>query len=346
MSESKFHVSVVTSDGAGLVTKAKSTKDGVYLYKAIYIPVSFNRSKAANLNYFDFLNEFGSFVPESSNISAVLSTNSGDGKAGNVFIQCSNSSPDEYIVKSVVILGCLYSEREAPNPVIFAVLSDDNACFRCGGNPLDLSLTLPVSNNMIFLYGENTMPGIDLSGYITQSDLEGKQETSVIDRDGSYSVVQGGFYHHIKNEVSQAEFSIMKENVPVSVELNNNNLVIITQNGNKYTLSGTVTKSNVFDPVDFTAYTNHNNPGVNSSLNGNSGSSPDQKYKLNDANGNYIAYNDALTYTVKGVYKADDTEVTTTGRYILAKSTDNYLCIAKINDGYSWSAARIEYTAE
>lgn len=295
MSESKFHVSVVTTDGAGLVRKAKSTKDGVYLYKAVYIPVSFNRSKAANLNYFDFLNEFGSFVPESSNISAVLSTNSGDGKSGNVFIQCSNSSPDEYIVKSVVILGCLYSERESPNPVIFAVLSDDNACFRCGGNGLELSLTLPVS---------------------------------------------------IKNEVSQAEFSIMKENVPVSVELNNNNFVIVTQNGDKYTLSGTVTKSNVFDPVDFTAYTNHNNPGVNSSLNGNSGSSPDQKYKLNDANGNYIAYNDALTYTVKGVYKADDTEVTTTGRYILAKSTDNYLCIAKINDGYGWSAARIEYTAE
>lgn len=343
MSESKFHVSVVTTDGAGLVRKAKSTKDGVYLYKAVYIPVSFNRSKAANLNYFDFLNKFGSFVPESSNISAVLSTNSGDGKSGNVFIQCSNSSPNEYIVKSVVILGCLYSEREAPKPVIFAVLSDDNACFRCGGNPLELSLTLPISNNMIFLYGENTMPGIDLSEYITQSDLERKQETSVIDRDGAYSVVQGGFYHHIKNEVSQAEFSVMKENVPVSVEINNNNLVIVTQNGDKYTLSGTVTKSNVFDPVVLTAYTNHNNPGTNTSVNGNSGSKPEQGVRLNTQAGEYIEYDDSKTYTVKKVYKEDNTEVT--GQFVLYKNSQNYLCLAILN-GTGFVAAYCEYTAE
>ena len=284
-------------------------------------------------------------MPESSNISAVLSTNSGDGKAGNVFIQCSNSSPDEYIVKSVVILGCLYSEREAPKPVIFAVLSDDNACFRCGGNPLELSLTLPVSNNMIFLYGENTMPGIDLSEYITQSDLERKQETSVIYRDGAYSVVQGGFYHHIKNEVSQAEFSIMKENVPVSIlELNNNNLVIVTQNGDKYTISGTITKSNVFDPVGFTAYTNHNNPGTNTSVNGNTGSKPEQGVRLNTQAGEYIEYDDSKTYTVKKVYKADNTEVT--GQFVLYKNSQNYLCLAILNYGTGFVAAYCEYTAE
>lgn len=344
MSESKFHVSVITSDGAALIARAKDSIDeSVYLYKAVYIPQSFNRSNAANLHFADFKEAFGCYIPENNNISAVLVTNSNAEKAGNVFVQCADSGSG-YIVKSVVILGCLYTERESPKPVVFAVLSDDNACFLCGEKPLELSLVLPVSNDYIHSFGENTLTGIDLSGYATKSDLSAKQETTVMDMDGSYSIIDGGFYHEITNSISQANYSVRKQNVPVSVDLVDNKLVLITQNGDKYTVTATVDKANVFDPVILTGYTNHNNPGQNTSVNGNSGSTPEQGVILNTQAGEYIEYDDSKTYTVKKVYAADNTEVA--GQFVLYKNSQNYLCLAILNYGTGFIAAYCEYTAE
>lgn len=357
MPNTVFHTEVMTSEGAELLEKARLSDDKIVLSRLVLLPDAFDRSKcvAINLDFLkkNYLKYFqktfdDSKLQKSNEIVSVITPLTGS-KSG-ITIQAKNccnaigsQKIESYTIKTVCALGYLKSEDESETQqslCVFAVFSDDNSSFVYNSEPLSFSLGLCIDSEYIDVFGA------DISPYANKSYVN-----AAIGRVGEINVhptipwIDG--LHFVINNLDSGDHAYYTPNTtPVYVGVQNNKLVLISGNGDKYTLNGTFSKSNVFDPVDFTAYTNHNNPGVDSSLGGNTGSSPDLKYRLNDANGNYIAYNDALTYTVKGVYKADDTEVTTTGRYILAKNTDNYLCIAKINDGYGWTAARVEYTAE
>lgn len=347
----------MTSEGAELLEKAKLSDDKIVLSRLVLLPDAFDRSKCVTINL-DFLKK--NYNPyfqkafdddeyqKSNEVVSVITPLSGS-KSG-ITIQaenCCNSigsqETESYTIKTVCVLAYLKSEAESETQqslCVFAVFSDDNSNFVYNGEPLSFSLGLCIDSEYVDVFGDDISPYADKS-YVNNAI----GRVGEINMDPTIPWIEG--LHFVINNLDSGDQAYYTPNTtPVYVGVQNDKLVLISGNGDKYTLNGTFSKSNVFDPVDFTAYTNHNNPGTNSSLNGNSGSSPDQKYKLSDANGEYIAYNDALTYTVKGVYKADNTEETTTGGFILAKSSDNILCIAKINDGYSWTAARVEYTAE
>ena len=345
----------MTSEGAELLENARLNDDKIVLSRLVLLPDAFDRSKCVSINL-DFLKKnylkfyqkaFDDDEYQKSNqVVSVITPLSGS-KSG-ITIQAENCCSsigsleiESYTIKTICALGYLKSEAESETQqslCVFAVFSDDNSNFIYNSEYLSFSLGLCIDSEFIDTFGNDISPYADKS-YVN----------SAIGRVGEINVdptipwIEG--LHFVINNLDSGDHAYYTPNTtPVYVGVQNEKLVLISGNGDKYTLNGTFSKTNVFDPVNLIGYTNHNNPGTNSSVNGNTGSKPEQGTRLNTQAGEYIEYDDSKTYTVNKVYKADNTEVT--GQFVLYKNSQNYLCLAILNDGTGFIAAYCEYTAE
>lgn len=250
MANIQFKTNVITSDGAALLERA-SADDKVYIYKTAYIYHTYDRNEAANIHYNDIKDKYAEQLHGDPNVTGVLASVSGSGKQGCIYIQTSQSNDHSFPVKGLIVLACLYSEREDPQPVVFAVMCDDNICYECNSTPLEMSVVLPVSSENIYTFGENELPDIDTSGFATKNDIA-DLETFTVDSSGD--VESGGLEFTLKKQGCY-DVEISGDNVPVSVDVEGSDLVILTGNGDKYTISGvTVTKTSAFEQMPIIGY--------------------------------------------------------------------------------------------
>lgn len=263
-----FKTNVITSDGAKLLERA-SADDKVYIYKTAYIDHTYDRNEAANFHYNDIKDKYAEQLQGDPNVTGVLASVSGSGKQGAIYIQTAQSNANPFPVKGLIVLACLYSERTNPQPVVFAVMCDDNIVYECNSTPLEMSVVLPVSSENIYTFGENELPDIDTSGFATKTELESyatKSELSdyatdndiadlqTFTVDSSGDVESGGLEFTLEKEGCY-DVEISGNNVPVSVDVDGSDLVILTGNGDKYTISGvTVTKTSEFEQIPIIGY--------------------------------------------------------------------------------------------
>lgn len=270
-----FKTNVITSDGADLIKRAKAESDKVYITKAAFLPFTINRNEGANIHASEFIDSrFTKYYPSESNISAVVPAFPGDDD-NFISVQTKGTSAQPFNVKSVVLFACLFSELETDcKEVAFATISDDNSLFECNSSGVVFSIQLNANSNMFKQFGDDAEEVVhidDLNDYVTtetfnttlegyatndsvsdlQQDVVDLQEFTV---DQSGDVESGGPDITLKQTYSQ-DIDISSNNVPVSVSASGTDFIIITGNGDKYTLSGvTFTKTSAFQKEVIVGY--------------------------------------------------------------------------------------------
>lgn len=267
----QFKINTITSDGAALIQRAKDNSDLVLIYKAVSIPDILGRNDAANFSASRFVtSDLTQYLPASNNVDAVSKAVAGD-DVSFVSVQAKIANTVSAPCKSIVLLACLYSEREAPNPVAFAVISDDNSAIIADG--VAASITLNVPTKYIKLFGaDSTQAQIDdivsnlqvISGDISdiQDDISDLQ-TFNIDETGT---PETGIHYTLKKD-DYEDVEIPRESVVLSCELIDGALVFTTGNGDIFSISGenvTIEKSTLYPPTEIEVLFGVNWDSVNS----------------------------------------------------------------------------------
>lgn len=236
-----FKTNVITSDGAKLLRNAAENNDSVYIYKTAYINYTFPRDVASNLHYSDIKRRFYKELQHDPNVTAAYSSASDQDSSGNICIVTSQSANNEpFPVHGVLVLACLYSEREDPNPVVFSVMCDDNIVFECGEEPIKMSIILPVSSENFYTFGES-------------DELNGLKVFNV--GRGAYSVylVKSGGISYTLNMTEEGElykkpYVTSKDSTIVSFRIIDKHMVFVMGNGRVYMIPiSSFESTNVFD---------------------------------------------------------------------------------------------------